>query len=88
MPEETEEQFMQRRLLLASVLSVMGLMTWVYMNRPPEGEVDPSQPPAVEQTEDPTTEAPAPALTIEAAEPGESATGESAETKAAASEHV
>ena len=77
---------MQRRLLLASVLSVMGLMTWVYMNRPPEGQVDPPQPPAVEQPEEPTSERPPAAPAVEAADSGKGATEPSGETKAAASE--
>ena len=80
---------MQRRLLLASVLSVMALMSWVYMNRTPPEEVDPSQPPATEhaeQAEAPAAETPAPPPTIEAAQPSESTSDASAETKAATSE--
>ena len=35
MPNETDEQFMQRRLLVASVLSALALVVYMYMQDPP-----------------------------------------------------
>ena len=34
MPENTDEQFMQRRLLIASVLSAMAMVAYIYMQEP------------------------------------------------------
>ena len=73
---------MQQRLLLASVISVMALMGWVYMNRPPPGEPGEVQPPPVEQTEAPATKDPLPAVSP-VTPPSEDLSGE---TKVAASE--
>ncbi len=75
---------MQRRLLLASVVSVMVLMGWVYMNRPPPGQPGEVEPAPVEQAEPTATEEPAPPPTLSPATPPSD--DPSAETKVAGSE--
>jgi len=48
MPNNPDEQFMQQRLLIASVLSAVALMGYIYIQGPPPAA--PVDPPAIEQT--------------------------------------